>query len=76
MGIYHCGPYIAVAKERLNRTDVVVGLQKVRGKRVAEGMGGNALGEFSPADGLIESFLHMGIMKMIPSSLLSCRNMS
>lgn len=45
MSVDHRGPYIAVAEERLDRAEVVVSLQEVRGEAVAEGMGGDTFRE-------------------------------
>jgi hypothetical protein len=74
MGIYHRSPYIAVAKERLNCPYVVIGLQKMGRKTVAEGMGGDALREFGATDCLVKRLLNVRFMKMIPSKLLCARN--
>lgn len=38
MGVYHGSPYVAVAEKGLNCAYVIVGLQKMRGKRMAEGV--------------------------------------
>lgn len=39
MGINHRRPYIGMAEHFLDRADVVVSLQQVRGKRMAESVG-------------------------------------
>ena len=36
MRVYHCGSHIAVAKQLLNRADVIVGLQQMAGETVAK----------------------------------------
>jgi hypothetical protein len=46
-----------VTEEFLNDADVVIGLQQVGGKGVAEGVGGDALENLRPAYGIIERFL-------------------
>ncbi len=51
MGINHGRPHITVPKQLLNGADVVVGLQQMAGKTVAECMGGCPLGNFGFADG-------------------------
>jgi hypothetical protein len=38
MGLDHRGPYIAVTEKHLDGADVIIGLQKVSGKAVAEGI--------------------------------------
>jgi hypothetical protein len=39
MRVYHCGSHIAVAKQLLNRADVIVGLQQMAGEAVAKRVG-------------------------------------
>ncbi len=39
MGINHRGPYVTVAEHFLNRPDIIIGLQKMSGKAMAESMG-------------------------------------
>ena len=73
MGIHHRRSDVTVTKKRLNRTDVIVCLQKMSGKRVAEGMGGDALGELRPLDGLVQRQLDVCFMKMIPPQLFRIR---
>jgi hypothetical protein len=65
MSIDHRSPDVAVTKKCLDRTDIVIGLQKVSGKTVAEGMGRNTLGELYPTDSLVRSTLNMSLMQMI-----------
>ncbi len=48
-----------MSKQRLNRADIVIGLQKVRGKGMAEGVSGYFLGYFSLANGMIKSTLQL-----------------
>ncbi len=43
---------VAVAEKLLDRPNVVICLQKMSGKTVAEGVGGDALGELCSLDGL------------------------
>jgi hypothetical protein len=43
-----------VTEERLDRADIIICLQQVRGKTVAKRMGRNALREFGPPDGLVK----------------------
>jgi len=38
MGVDHRGPYIAVSQQPLYRADIIIGLQKVSDKAVAEGI--------------------------------------
>lgn len=54
MGIDHRGSHVTVAEKCLNRADVIICLKQVRGKRVAEGVGGDTLGELRPPDGLVK----------------------
>ncbi len=63
-----------MAKERLNCPYVVIGLQKMGRKTVAEGIGGDALREFGATDCLVKRLLNVRFMKMIPSKLLCARN--
>jgi hypothetical protein len=70
MGIYHRGPYVAVAEQRLNCADIVIGLQEVCGETVAKCVGRDALGELCPPDSLVKRHLDVCFMKMIPPQLL------
>ena len=74
MGVDHGGLDAAVAQELLDGPDVVVGLQEVAGKAVAEGVGGHPLGEPGPADRLFECLLHVGFMQMIALALPGLRD--
>jgi len=46
-----------VPEELLNDADVVACLQEMGGIGVAEGVGGDALGDSRPADGVVERVL-------------------
>ena len=69
MGVNHSSSDVTVTKKRLNRADVIICLKQVRGKRVAEGMGGDALGELGPPDCLVKRQLDVCFMKMIAPQL-------
>lgn len=58
-----------MTKQGLNSADIVIGLQKVRGKGVTEGVGGDLLGDSCLADGVVERALKLGFVKMITASL-------
>src|SRR3989338_8933277 len=70
VGIYHGRLHVAVTEQFLNSADVIIGLQKVRGKTVAEGVTGDALGKFSLTHGFIKRQLDVRFVKMIPPPLL------
>jgi hypothetical protein len=65
VGIDHGGSDIIVAKKSLDGPDVVIGLEEMGGKAVAEGMGGDAFGEFGSSDGFVKGTLDMGLMQVI-----------
>ena len=67
-------PDIAVPKQCLDRAYIIIGLKKVGGKAVPEGMGGYLFCEFRPLYRLIKRLLNVRLMKMIPSKLLLIRN--
>jgi hypothetical protein len=46
VGIDHCSSEIAVPEQLLNCTNIIIGLEQMAGKTVAEGMGGNSLWNF------------------------------
>ena len=69
MRIDHRGPYIAVPEKRLDSTDIVISLKKVRGEGMAEGVGRDALCESGPPYSLIERQLNVCFMKMKPPQL-------
>lgn len=56
--------------ECLNGADVVICLQQVGGKGVAEGVAGDSLREFCQADGFVKCFLDIFLMQMISRALL------
>ena len=66
VSVYHRSPYITVTKQCLDRPYIVVGLQEMSGKRVAECVRCDALRQLRPSDSLIKSFLNMCFMQMIP----------
>jgi len=74
MGVNHRCPDIGMAEQYLNGPYVIVCLQKMSGKRVAESMGGDSLREFRPPDGLVKSQLDVCFMKMVPPQLLRIRH--
>ncbi len=59
-----------MSQHLLNRADVVIRLQEMCGKTVAEGMGGNALRESCPPNRFIKRLLDVCFMEMIPPTLL------
>ena len=54
MGIDHGGSDIIVAKKSLDGPDIVISLEKMGGKAVAESMGSDSFGEFGPSDGFVK----------------------
>ena len=70
MRIDHRGSDVAVSHHFLDGADVVIGLQQVAGKTVAEGVGRGALGDlrlfYRPAD----RFLYMRFMQVVAAILL------
>jgi hypothetical protein len=44
------GLHICMPQQRLDRSDIVIRLKQMSGERVAEGVGGDALGELCPPD--------------------------
>lgn len=50
MSTNHGGPHVTVAKEGLDRPDIVIGLQQMVGKTMVEGLGGDALGKLGQPD--------------------------
>ena len=70
MGIDHRGLDVAVAKKLLDRTDVVIGLQKMRRERVPESVAGDSLGKFSLSDSFVKRLLDVRIVKMISTQFL------
>ena len=69
MGIDHGRPYIGIAEQLLDRTDVIVCLQKMGGEGVAERVRGHALGELSLPDGKIHRILKARVMYVVPPLL-------
>jgi hypothetical protein len=65
----HRGPDVAVTQEVLDRSHVVVGLQEMAGKAVAQGMGAGSLAELSPGNGPFDGLLDVGLVQMVPSVL-------
>ena len=74
MGIDHGSSEIAVPQQLLNCADIIISLEQMTGKRVAESMGGDSLREFRPPDGLVKSQLDVCFMKMVPPQLLRIRH--
>lgn len=58
-----------MAEQSLNHADVVASLQEVIGKRVAENMRSNFLGDFCAADCIIERPLQIRFMEVITPTL-------
>ena len=65
MSINHGGPCIAVTKKCLNRPDIIIGLQEVSGKAVAEGMRSDTLCEPGTPDCFMQRFLYIALMQVI-----------
>lgn len=74
MGINHGRANIAVTEKRLDCANIIIGLQKMCGKTVAEGVRCNAFSEFCHSHGLIKSLLDMLFMQMITTHLLRFSN--
>ena len=76
VGIDHRGAHVCVAEERLDRADVVVGLQEMRCKAVTEGVGGDAFPKACFSNGPVKGFLNMSIIDMITPLFLRFFNAS
>ncbi len=64
-----------MAKEGLDGPDVVVGLQKMSGKGVAQSVSGHALGELRFFYRLVQRLLETRVVHMIPPPFFSgCDN--
>ena len=62
MGIDHCSSEIAVPEQLLNCTDIIIGLEQMAGKTVAEGMGGSPFSELSFIDRFLNCPLNVSLM--------------
>jgi len=69
VGVDHRRPDIGVAEQGLDRADIVVGLEKVRGEGMAEGVRGYPLGELSFPDGMIHRIPEARFMHVVPPFL-------
>ena len=67
MGVNHGGADIGMPQQLLHRANVVTRLQQMRGKRVAQHMGANRLGNPSTACRIAHSALHRGGQHMVPA---------
>ncbi len=65
MRIDHRGPDVGMTKERLNRADIVIGLEKMGRKRVAKRMSGNTLRELCFFNRMVQRILKSSVMNMI-----------
>ena len=75
MGVDHGRPHIRMPEQCLDRPDIIIGLQKMGCKTVAEeGMRSDALGELGIPDRFIKGLLDMSLVEMIPSELFCARN--
>ncbi len=70
MGVDHGSSDVGMAEERLDRSDVVVGLQEMGGKGVAKGVGGNPLQDTAVFHCSMQSFLYGFFVQMISFILL------
>lgn len=46
-----------MSEQLLDNADIVIGLEKMGGEGMAEGVGGDALGDPCASDGMVESLL-------------------
>jgi hypothetical protein len=74
VGVDHCGLHVAVAEKLLDRPNVVIGLQKMGCKTVAEGIRSDTLCNFSPAYSPVKRILYMSFVQMISPQFLCRRN--
>ncbi len=65
MGIDHRGSDVAVAQKRLDRADIVIRLQEVSCKTVAEGVRRDTLGELCLEDCRPDGPLDMGLVNVV-----------
>ena len=73
MGVDHDCFYIFVPKQLLHGADVIAGFQQVGGKRVAEGMRGNAFVYAGFLGRRTDSFLDACFVEMMPADAPSFR---
>ena len=76
MGIDHRRSDVGMAQQRLDRADVVVGLQEMGGKTVTERVRLNPLGEFGSPGRHFNRLLNMRVMQMVSSEFFGARNWS
>jgi len=74
MQIDHRRSDVRVAKEHLDRAEVVTRLKQVRGITMAKGVRGDAFRQFRLSDRFIQRILNMRFMKVIPPQLLRLGN--
>jgi hypothetical protein len=72
--IDHGSPDVAMTEKCLDSPDIVIGLQKVSGETVAEGVGRYALREFRPPDSLVKRLLNMRLMQVVSPKFLRIRH--
>jgi hypothetical protein len=64
MGVNHRSSLVTVAEQRLDPPDIIIGLQKMDGKAVAERMRSDTVSEFGPADSLVKRILDLSLVQM------------
>lgn len=69
MGIDHGGLQTGMAQQRLYGTNIVISLQQVCREGVTEGVGGDLLGYFCLADGMVERALKLRLVKVVTAPL-------
>ncbi len=70
MSINHRRPDVSVPQERLDRAEVVAGLQEMRGVTMVKSVRSDAFRKFRLSDRFVQRVLNVRVMKMIPPPLL------
>jgi hypothetical protein len=68
MGINHGRADIAMPEHLLDGPDVIIGLEQMAGKGMAEGVCRGAFGQTGLLDRRPDGFLYMGFMQVIPAA--------
>ena len=67
--VNHCGPHVAMPQQLLDSPDVVTGLEKMRGERVAQGVTARPLRDARSAKGDAERSLDDRLVQMMAPAL-------
>src|SRR5437016_3452619 len=67
VAVNHSCPYVVMPQEFLDCSDIVAGLQQVRGEAVTKAMACCGFGDSTTPDGLLHCLLHDRLMQMMPA---------